>query len=228
MRSAPGSGGWCSASAPSLTRDRSVALFTVACAVIARFRAEKDRRGLLDYDDLIDKTLDLLRDERAAWVHYKLDRGIHHVLIDEAQDTSPKQWEIIRALVSEFFAGLGAHGRQRTIFAVGDEKQSIFSFQGAAPREFATNRDHFRKAHARAELNFVATEFKHSFRSGPTVLARSTLCSHAPRLLPRAHRASVPRRMKRCRTRRRAWWKSGSPRFRTSIEERRLGGAVRT
>jgi ATP-dependent helicase/nuclease subunit A len=152
------------------TRDRSVALFTVACAVIASFRAEKDRRGLLDYDDLIDKTLDLLRDERAAWVHYKLDRGIHHVLIDEAQDTSPKQWEIIRALVSEFFAGLGAHGRQRTIFAVGDEKQSIFSFQGAAPREFATNRDHFRKAHARAELNFVATEFKHSFRSGPTVL----------------------------------------------------------
>ena len=151
-------------------RDRSVALFTVAYAVIARFRAEKDRRGLLDYDDLIDKTLDLLRDERAAWVHYKLDRGIHHVLIDEAQDTSPKQWEIVRALVSEFFAGLGAHDRQRTIFAVGDEKQSIFSFQGAAPREFAANRDHFQKAHARAELNFVATEFKHSFRSGPTVL----------------------------------------------------------
>jgi ATP-dependent helicase/nuclease subunit A len=152
------------------TRDRSVALFTVAYAVIARFRAEKDRRGPLDYDDLIDKTLDLLRDERAAWVHYKLDRGIHHVLIDEAQDTSPKQWEIVRALVSEFFAGLGAHDRQRTIFAVGDEKQSIFSFQGAAPREFAANRDHFQKAHARAELNFVATEFKHSFRSGPTVL----------------------------------------------------------
>jgi ATP-dependent helicase/nuclease subunit A len=151
-------------------RDRSVALFTVAYAVIARFRAEKDRRGLLDYDDLIDKTLDLLRDERAAWVHYKLDRGIHHVLIDEAQDTSPKQWEIVRALVSEFFAGLGAHDRQRTIFAVGDEKQSIFSFQSAAPREFAANRDHFQKAHARAELNFIATEFKHSFRSGPTVL----------------------------------------------------------
>jgi ATP-dependent helicase/nuclease subunit A len=70
-------------------RDRSAALFTVAHAVIARFAARKDRRGLLDYDDLIDKTLDLLKDDRAAWVHYKLDRGIHHVLIDEAQDTSP-------------------------------------------------------------------------------------------------------------------------------------------
>jgi ATP-dependent helicase/nuclease subunit A len=151
-------------------RDRSTALFTIAYAVIARFRAEKDRRGLLDYEDLIDKTLDLLKDERAAWVHYKLDRGIHHVLIDEAQDTSPKQWDIVKALVSEFFAGAGAHDRPRTIFAVGDEKQSIFSFQGAAPREFSEMRRHFERQHERAKLEFVATEFKHSFRSGPNVL----------------------------------------------------------
>ena len=75
-------------------RDRSAALITVAHTVIARFRVEKIRRGLLDYNDLIDKTLDLLKDDRAAWVHYKLDRGIHHVLIDEAQDTSPKQWDL--------------------------------------------------------------------------------------------------------------------------------------
>jgi ATP-dependent helicase/nuclease subunit A len=151
-------------------RDRTRALITIAYAVIARFRDEKNRRGLLDYDDLIDKALDLLRDQRAAWVHYKLDRGIHHVLIDEAQDTSPKQWEIVRALVSEFFAGAGAHERRRTIFAVGDEKQSIFSFQGAAPREFAAMRAHFEQMHARAQLTFVSTEFKHSFRSGPNVL----------------------------------------------------------
>jgi ATP-dependent helicase/nuclease subunit A len=152
------------------TRDRTSALITIAYAVIARFRDEKNRRGLLDYDDLIDKALNLLRDERAAWVHYKLDRGIHHVLIDEAQDTSPKQWDIVRALVGEFFAGAGAHDRKRTIFAVGDEKQSIFSFQGAAPREFAAMRTHFEDMHARAQLTFVATEFKHSFRSGTNVL----------------------------------------------------------
>ena len=152
-------------------RDRSAALFTVAYAVIARFRAEKNRRGLLDYDDLIDKTLDLLKDDRAAWVHYKLDRGIHHVLIDEAQDTSPKQWDIVKALVSEFFAGAGAHERPRTIFAVGDEKQSIFSFQGAVPKEFAENRSHFELAHRRASLEFVTTEFKHSMRSGENVLS---------------------------------------------------------
>jgi ATP-dependent helicase/nuclease subunit A len=151
-------------------RDRTSALITIAHAVIARFRDEKNRRGLLDYDDLIDRALDLLRDQRAAWVHYKLDRGIHHVLIDEAQDTSPKQWDIVRALVGEFFAGAGAHDRPRTIFAVGDEKQSIFSFQGAAPREFAAMRAHFEQMHACAELAFVATEFKTSFRSGPNVL----------------------------------------------------------
>ena len=77
-------------------RDRTKALLTIADAVISRYQAEKDRRGLLDYDDLIDKSLTLLGEERAAWVHYKLDHGIDHVLIDEAQDTSPKQWEIIR------------------------------------------------------------------------------------------------------------------------------------
>jgi len=151
-------------------RDRSAALFTIAHAVTERFRAEKNRRGLLDYEDLIDKALELLKEPAAAWVHYKLDRGIHHVLIDEAQDTSPKQWAIVTALVSEFFAGRGAHDTTRTIFAVGDEKQSIFSFQGAAPREFAAMRQHFRRLHERAELQFVATEFKHSFRSGPNVL----------------------------------------------------------
>ena len=151
-------------------RDRSAALFTIAYAVITRFQNEKNRRGLLDYDDLIDKTLDLLKDERAAWVHYKLDRGIHHVLVDEAQDTSPKQWAIVKALVSEFFAGKGAHDRPRTIFAVGDEKQSIFSFQGAVPQEFSEMRKLFESMHKKADLGFVATEFKHSFRSGPNVL----------------------------------------------------------
>ncbi len=162
-------------------RDRSIALFTIAHAVIERFRAEKDRRGLLDYEDLIDKTLALLNNVSAAWVHYKLDRGIHHVLIDEAQDTSPKQWEIVKALVSEFFAGQGAHERRRTIFAVGDEKQSIFSFQGAAPREFAAMREHFHALHKHAQLEFVPTEFKHSFRSGENVLSAVDTVFFPPR-----------------------------------------------
>jgi ATP-dependent helicase/nuclease subunit A len=152
-------------------RDKSAALIAVAEAVISRYRAEKNRRGLLDYDDLIEKTRALLANVDAAWVHYKLDLGIDHVLIDEAQDTSPAQWDIIKRITAEFFAGAGARSFiRRTIFAVGDEKQSIFSFQGAAPDAFADSRDHFARQHRGGETEFRPVEFKHSFRSGANVL----------------------------------------------------------
>ena len=128
--------------------------------MIARYQAAKDRRGLLDYDDLIDKALDAARRGRAPpGCTTSSTSGIDHVLIDEAQDTSPEQWQIIRALTAEFFAGAGARDVNRTIFAVGDEKQSIFSFQGAAPREFdAMRRDFARRCasdRARAALRAV-------------------------------------------------------------------------
>jgi ATP-dependent helicase/nuclease subunit A len=151
-------------------RDRTAALITIADAVLSRYQAMKDRRGQLDYDDLIDKALALLGAQRAAWVHYKLDQGIDHVLIDEAQDTSPKQWDIIAHLTAEFFAGSGARSIRRTIFAVGDEKQSIFSFQGAAPREFAVMHHAFEELSKAAEHEFRHVRFRHSFRSGPNVL----------------------------------------------------------
>ena len=128
-----------------ICRDRSAALLTVAYEVLTRYQDEKARRGLLDYDDLIDKSLALLGSVDAAWVHYKLDLGIDHLLIDEAQDTSSKQWEIVRRLVAEFTAGAGARSAPRTIFAVGDEKQSIYSFQNAAPKEFAEMRRYFER-----------------------------------------------------------------------------------
>jgi ATP-dependent helicase/nuclease subunit A len=154
-----------------ICRDRSAALLTVAHEVLIRYQREKARRGLVDYDDLIDKTLELLTNVDAAWVHYKLDLGINHLLIDEAQDTSSKQWQIVRQLVAEFTAGVGARDVPRTIFAVGDEKQSIYSFQNAAPKEFAEMRRHFQRAHENGGFKFVFEEFKHSFRSGENVLA---------------------------------------------------------
>ncbi len=151
-------------------RERTRALVTIAKAVIDRYQAEKDRRGLLDYDDLIDKTLPLLSDGSAAWVHYKLDLGIDHMLIDEAQDTSPKQWEIIRQLASEFVSGGSRPDVRRTIFAVGDEKQSIFSFQGAAPAAFDEMRRYFARQFDTPELGWRYLRFHHSFRSGEAVL----------------------------------------------------------
>jgi ATP-dependent helicase/nuclease subunit A len=156
-------------------RDRSAALITVAAAVIERYRAEKERRGLLDYEDLIDKTLELLRDAStkstaAAWVLYKLDLGINHVLVDEAQDTSDKQWEIIKILVAEFLPGGARDNVRRTLFAVGDEKQSIFSFQGAVPHKFAEMRDHFRAVHEASDIVFATEKLDYSFRSAVGVL----------------------------------------------------------
>jgi len=165
----------------SLTRDRSAALITIAAAVIDRFRAEKDRRGLLDYDDLIDKTRVLLTRVEAAWVHYKLDLGIDHVLIDEAQDTSPRQWDVIERLVAEFAAGEGAREPvRRSIFAVGDDKQSIFSFQGALPEAFAEKRGSFKRRYDEAGLRFLPVELKYSFRSSPVVLAAVDLVFRQP------------------------------------------------
>ena len=152
-------------------RDRSAALLTIAYEVLGRYLKEKERRGLLDYDDLIDKALALLGNVDAAWVHYKLDLGIDHVLIDEAQDTSKKQWQIVRHLTDEFTTGAGARQVLRTIFPVGDEKQSIYSFQNAAPKEFAEMRRYFERRHASVGLDFVFKELKHSFRSGESILA---------------------------------------------------------
>jgi ATP-dependent helicase/nuclease subunit A len=120
---------------------------------------------------LIDKTRALLDRVEAAWVHYKLDLGIDHLLIDEAQDTSEKQWAIVNKLVSEFTAGIGARGTlERSVFAVGDEKQSIFSFQGAALEAFADVGRQFGRAYREASLPFLSLEFKHSFRSLQVVL----------------------------------------------------------
>ena len=151
-------------------RDRTRALITIAADVIGRYKAEKERRALLDYDDLIDKTIQLFGRSSAAWVLYKLDLGIDHVLIDEAQDTSPKQWDIIKTIVSEFMPGGARPNVKRTVFAVGDEKQSIFSFQGAQPREFDAMRRLFERQFNTPELGWKHLKFHASFRSGENVL----------------------------------------------------------
>jgi ATP-dependent helicase/nuclease subunit A len=161
-------------------RDRTSALIAIAKEVIDRYDREKESRALLDYDDLIDKTLPLLSDGSAAWVHYKLDLGIDHMLIDEAQDTSPKQWEIVRLLASEFTPGGARENVKRTIFAVGDEKQSIFSFQGAVPHAFDEMRRLFELQFDGAAQAWRSLRFLHSFRSGVNVLgAVDTVFSRA-------------------------------------------------
>lgn len=149
----------------------SRALFTLAVAVLDRYDALKRARGLLDYDDLIAKTLALLTRKGAAQgVLYKLDGAIDHILIDEAQDTSPQQWEIVRALAEEGLSGQGAREAERTLFAVGDEKQSIYSFQGADPVKFDEMRRYFARRVGEAGRAWAGVPLTVSFRSGPAVL----------------------------------------------------------
>lgn len=148
------------------------AILTLAVAILDAFRDAKRARALLDYDDLISATRELLtRSRMAAWVLYKLDGGIDHILVDEAQDTSPDQWDVIAALAEEFLVGRGARERVRTVFAVGDEKQSIFSFQGADPARFDTMKRYFEKRVKAAERKWDYVPLTRSFRSVPEVLA---------------------------------------------------------
>lgn len=148
---------------------------TLARAYAALYEAAKARGGGLDFADLIERTQQLLTVRAdAAWVLYKLDGGVDHVLLDEAQDTAPEQWAILRALTGEFFAGAGSafvRAEQRTIFAVGDEKQSIYSFQGARPEQFKAEADQFQALIDGADDTFRRVPLLESWRSTPEVLA---------------------------------------------------------
>jgi len=148
------------------------AALTIADWLIARYEQLKAGRGFLDFNDLIMRTARLLaREDAGAWVQYKLDQGIDHILLDEAQDTSPEQWSVVRKLAEEFFAGLGARDNvRRTVFAVGDEKQSIYSFQGASPESFADSGTAFASRVREAKASFEKVRLTYSFRSTNDVL----------------------------------------------------------
>ncbi len=152
--------------------EASAALLALAAPILAEYAAAKARGGLVDYDDLIRRTVALLSDGGAAWVKYKLDGGIDHLLLDEVQDTSAVQWDVTDALAEDFFTGETArsdHGR--TVFAVGDVKQSIYSFQGAEPDLFTGRREHYAKRVTEAGQVWRETVLDVSFRSTAPVLA---------------------------------------------------------
>lgn len=154
------------------TAKATCALLRVIMDVFARYDSFKQNKGVLDYADLIEKTSNLLtNNETTAWVLYKLDGGINHILLDEAQDTSPEQWNIIRAITEEFFSGLnGKEDKLRTLFVVGDKKQSIYRFQGADAKEFEKMRGYFAKRITDSQNDFRDVRLNISFRSAQPVL----------------------------------------------------------
>jgi len=152
--------------------EATAALLRFGCGLLDEYETLKQNRALLDYDDLILKTTALLQtDAGVSWVHYKLDGGVDHILVDEAQDTSPDQWIVIRRLADDFYSGLGARAPgERTIFAVGDEKQSIYSFQGADPEGFREMSKYFGTKVNEAGCQWREVPLTVSFRSVPDVL----------------------------------------------------------
>ncbi|WP_454658789.1 double-strand break repair helicase AddA [Bosea beijingensis] len=151
-------------------RDRSAALALLVTRMLASYQRQKSLRSLLDYDDLIARTRSLLERVEAAWVLYKLDAGIDHILLDEAQDTGEAQWAILRKLAEEFTSGGDLRAKPRTIFVVGDEKQSIYGFQGAAPAAFGEERRALGNRIRSAERDFEAISLNTSFRSAPDIM----------------------------------------------------------
>ena len=149
---------------------RTRALLTIVRDILRAYRDEKEARGLLDFGDLIVATRRLLKRTDTAWVLHKLDKGVDHILVDEAQDTSPEQWDILDAIAQEFTVGAGQRNVARTFFAVGDEKQSIFSFQGARPREFDEMRNRIERRARQAQQTFEYVRLTRSFRSSKGIL----------------------------------------------------------
>ena len=152
--------------------DETAATLTLGLRMVQSYETAKTRRAALDFDDLIEKANAVLaRSDSAAWVLYKLDGGIDHMLVDEAQDTNPAQWQIVKTLATEFFQGQSARDDvERSLFVVGDEKQSIYSFLKADPRVFDEMRGYFEELIHAAEKPFHRAALTVSFRSAPAVL----------------------------------------------------------
>jgi len=132
----------------------------------------KDARCALDFQDLITRTQQLLDiQDMGAWVHYKLDAGIDHILLDEAQDTAPDQWRVIARLMEEFFAGQGRTEFPRRLFVVGDPKQSIYSFQGADAAVFHAYAEDIAVRAVAAQMPLEIVPLSHSFRTAGNLLS---------------------------------------------------------
>lgn len=151
--------------------EKTAALHAYAAVFLPLYAAKKAARGWLDFEDLIMRARQLLTDQAVAqWVLYRLDGGIDHILVDEAQDTSPAQWQVIERLAAEFTSGQGARDIPRTIFVVGDKKQSIYSFQGADVAAFDRMRADFQTRLAGAQQRLATFDLEYSFRSSPVIL----------------------------------------------------------
>ncbi len=154
------------------TGELSFYILSLAAELYLSFQHQKFSRGVLDFDDLIFFTNRLLQKQQIhAWVRWKLETAIQHVLVDEAQDTSPMQWSVISNLLSEFFESEDEEPLPRTFFAVGDYKQSIYSFQNADPNVFVTKQSEIKEQADQYRKPFKQLSLSKSYRSSASILS---------------------------------------------------------
>jgi ATP-dependent helicase/nuclease subunit A len=150
----------------------TIALYDLTAAFAKKYKKIKLSRHLLDFDDLILYTNKLFIDpETFGWVLSQLDVSLHHILVDEAQDTSPEQWEILNALTTDFMTDGDKGNNPHTFFVVGDTKQSIYSFQGADPAAFEKSKQAIADQIKNDARQIIDVPLEQSFRSTAPILS---------------------------------------------------------
>ncbi len=150
--------------------ENTLALFDLSMGFAGTYKKIKQERNLLDFEDLILYTQKLFsKPDVMGWVLSQLDMSLSHILVDEAQDTSPQQWNILKMLAGDFFTD-GDTENNRSIFVVGDTKQSIYGFQNADPRAFAASRADIEKQIEQNYRSIKEIALDQSFRSVEPIL----------------------------------------------------------
>ncbi|MDR1691414.1 MAG: UvrD-helicase domain-containing protein, partial [Rickettsiales bacterium] len=155
--------------------NQTKAVIKLAKKFLEKYKQQKEALGLMDFDDLISATFALFsRDDVASWILYKMNGGISHILLDEAQDTSPLQWKILTALSEDFFETSDGQiddiNKFKSLFVVGDRKQSIYSFQGADIDNYQKYLEIFQSKVKQYNHPWLVQDMVVSFRSSETVL----------------------------------------------------------
>lgn len=151
--------------------DDTLALFDLSAAFAETYRELKARQNALDFEDLVLYTRRLFsKPDTMGWVLSQLNISLSYILVDEAQDTAPVQWDIMRMLAGDFFTDGDTARHPHTMFVVGDTKQSIYGFQGADPRAFAASRDEIATQIAQNMRTIREVPLTQSFRSLSAIL----------------------------------------------------------
>ncbi len=157
---------------------REIALFKKFPKFIQLYDKATSKIQALDFDAIKDKVHSLLKgyeEMPAEFFYFRLDSKIAHILIDEFQDTSLNDYKILAPFIDEIKAGIGQAKWQRSVFFVGDVKQSIYAFRGSfsslfesVAKDFYHDNLPFNHRSSPLIINYVNTIFKKAYQNSPT------------------------------------------------------------